>query len=81
MDNETKLTPEQIKKLLASLKSNEKEKSVNVDDFISKNLNERQTEMLKSAMKNPKIISAMMSSPQVKQLLEKLKGESGKDES
>lgn len=76
MDNDIKLTPEQIKNLLTNLKSTDKNKTIDVNEFASKNLNERQAEMLKSAMKNPKIISAMMSSPQIKQLIDKLKGDS-----
>ncbi|MCM1365302.1 MAG: hypothetical protein NC122_00135 [Faecalibacterium sp.] len=81
MDNDTKLSPEQIKNLLTNLKSSDKDKTVDINDFASKNLNERQAQMLKNAMKNPKIISAMMSSPQIKQLIEKLKGAETEDES
>ncbi|MCM1545209.1 MAG: hypothetical protein NC110_07920 [Ruminococcus sp.] len=80
MDNDIKLSPEQIKNLLSSLKSTDKSKTTNIDEFASQNLNERQAEMLKNAMKNPKIISAMMSSPQIKQLISKLKGDEIKNE-
>lgn len=81
MDNDAKLSPEQIKNLLTNLKSSNKDETVDINDFASKNLNERQAQMLKAAMKNPKIISAMMSSPQIRQLIEKLSGDENKDES
>lgn len=81
MDNDIKLTQEQINNLLTALKSTNDDQTVNINEFASKNLNERQAQMLKNAMKNPKIIGAMMASPQIRQLMEKLKGESNKNES
>ncbi len=81
MDNEIKLSEEQIKNLISNLKSVDKDKKTDIAEFAKQNLNERQAQMLKNAMKNPKIIGAMLSSPQMKQLLEKLKGENGKNES
>lgn len=42
MDNDIKLTQEQINNLLTALKSTNDDQTVNINEFASKNLNERQ---------------------------------------
>lgn len=75
MDNETKLSQEQLQSLISDLKRTGDGASVNVDDFAKRHLNEKQTEKLKEAMKNPNLMN-FLSSPEAKKILDKLKGDS-----
>lgn len=81
MDNETKLSKEQLEKLISDFKKSGSDDKVNVDEFAKKHLNERQAEALKRAMANPALLKSVLSSPQAKKIIEKLKGESKNDES
>lgn len=81
MDNETNLTKEQLSAILSEFKKSKETDNVNVDEFAKKHLNEKQTAALKQAMKDPQLIKSILSSPQAKKLLEKLKGDGKKDES
>ena len=81
MDNETNLTKEQLNAILSEFKQSKETDNVNVDEFAKKHLNEKQTAALKQAMKDPQLIKSILSSPQAKKLLEKLKGDGKKDES
>lgn len=81
MDNETNLSKEQLDALLSDLRQAKETDRVNVDEFAGKHLNEKQTQALKKAMKNPELIKLILSSPQARKLLEKLKGDEKKDES
>ena len=81
MDNETNLTKEQLGAILSVFKKSKETDNVNVDEFAKKHLNEKQTAALKQAMKDPQLIKSILSSPQAKKLLEKLKGDGKKDES
>lgn len=69
MDNETKLSREQLNEMLSSLKKTDDQ--VNVNDFINEHLNEKQADALKNAMKNPELIKSILSSPQAKKIIEK----------
>lgn len=81
MDNETNLTKEQMNAILSEFKKSKETDKVNVDEFAKKHLNEKQASALKQAMKDPQLIKSILSSPQAKKLLEKLKGDGKKDES
>ena len=81
MDNETNLSKEQMNSILSELKKTKETDRVNVDEFAKKHLNEKQTAALKQAMKNPELIKSILSSPQAKKFLERLKGDEKKDES
>lgn len=81
MDNETNLSKEQLDAILSDFNRSKETDKINVDEFARKHLNEKQTEALKKAMKNPELIKMLLSSPQAKKLLEKLKGDGKKDES
>lgn len=81
MDNETKLSKEQLDALLSDLGRAKETDRVNVDEFAGKHLNEKQIQALKKAMKNPDLIRSILSSPQAKKLLEKLKGDEKNNES
>lgn len=81
MDKETNLSKEQLDALISDFNQSKETDKVNVDEFARKHLNEKQTEALKKAMKNPELIKSILSSPQAKKLIEKLKGDGKKDES
>lgn len=81
MDNETNLSKEQLDALLSDFIKSKDSDKVNIEEFARKHLNEKQTEVLKRTMKNPELIKSILSSPQAKKLLEKLKGDGKKDES
>ncbi|MGN1195043.1 MAG: hypothetical protein ACI4SB_06130 [Acutalibacteraceae bacterium] len=81
MDNETNLSKEQLDAIISDFNKSKESDKVNIDEFAKKHLNEKQTEALKKAMKNPELVKSILSSPQAKKLLEKLKGDGKKDES
>ena len=81
MDNETNLTKDQINAILSEFKKSKGTGEINVDEFAKKHLNEKQSSALKQAMSDPQTIKSILSSPQAKKLLEKLKGDGKKDES
>ena len=78
MDNETKLSSEQISWLLSSLKKGKKDEQVNVDEFVNEHLTNEQAAAFRNVLKNPDMIKSILSSPQAKKLMEKFnKGGSG----
>lgn len=73
MDNETKITNEKINELFRKAKESEREKGgvLNVGSFIDENLSADDAQKLKSAMKDPKLIKSILSSPQAQKFFEK----------
>ena len=74
MDNETKMTNEQINELFRKAKEKEKGGVLNVSSFIDENLSPEDSQKLKSAMKDPKLIKSILSSPQAQKFFEKFSG-------
>ena len=74
MDNETKMTNEQITELFRKAKEKEKGGVLNVSSFIDENLSPEDAQKLKSAMKDPKLIKSILSSPQAQKFFEKFSG-------
>ncbi|MCI7334380.1 MAG: hypothetical protein MSH34_05570 [Oscillospiraceae bacterium] len=74
MDNETKMTNEQINELFRKAKEKEKGGVLNVSSFIDENLSPEDAQKLKSAMKDPKLIKSILSSPQAQKFFEKFSG-------
>lgn len=76
MDNETKMTNEKINELFRKAKEKEKEKGgvLNVSSFIDENLSPDDAQKLKNAMKDPKLIKSILSSPQAQKFFEKFSG-------
>ena len=78
MDNETKLSSEQISELLSSLKNGKKDEQVNVSEFVNEHLTNEQAAAFQNVLKNPAMIKSILSSPQAKKLMEKFnKGGTG----
>lgn len=71
MDNETKMNTEKISELFEKAKEKEKSGVLDVGSFIDENLSPSDAEKLKSAMKNPKLIKSILSSPQAQKFFEK----------
>ena len=74
MDNETKMTNEQINELFLKAKEKEKGGVLNVSSFIDENLSPDDAQKLKNAMKDPKLIKSILSSPQAQKFFEKFSG-------
>ena len=74
MDNETKMTNEQINELFRKAKEKEKGGVLNVSSFIDENLSPEDAQKLKNAMKDPKLIKSILSSPQAQKFFEKFSG-------
>lgn len=74
MDNETKITNERINELFQKAKEKEKGGVLNVGSFIDENLSPSDAQKLKSAMKDPKLIKSILSSPQAQKFFEKFSG-------
>lgn len=74
MDNETKSTNEKINELFQKAKEKEKGGVLDVGSFIDENLSPDDAQKLKSAMKDPKLIKSILSSPQAQRFFEKFSG-------
>ena len=72
MDNDTKLSKEQIKNLVSDFNSGE---NVSADEFLKKHLNEKQRESIISALKNPEMLRQILSSQKAKDIMKTLEGE------
>ena len=72
MDNDTKLSKEQIKNLVSDFKSGE---NVSADEFLKKHLNEKQRESIISVLKNPEMLRQILSSQKAKDIMKTLEGE------
>ncbi len=77
MDNETNLNEQKINELFKKAKSEEKKGVLDVGAFIEENLSESDAQKLKSAMKDPKLIKSILSSPQAQKFFERFS--KGKD--
>lgn len=69
MDNETKLTPEQINTMIEELKNGNANANVNIEEFAKNHLNEKQMKSLKLLLSNPQLIRSILASDKAKQFL------------
>lgn len=76
MDNDTKLSKEQINNLVSDFKSTKNGEKVNPDEFLKKHLNEKQRENILSVLKNPEMLKQILSSEKAKDIMKALKGDS-----
>ncbi len=80
MDNETNLNSQKISELFEKAKEKERRGVLDVGAFIDDNLSEQDAQKLKSAMKDPKLIKSILSSPQAQKFFERFsKGKEGND--
>ena len=78
MDNEPKLSPQQLQSLLAMLQSKESEEGVDVNAFVNAHLTAGQAAAVRRLLQNPTLVKALLNSPQAKKLAEKF-GKPGAD--
>lgn len=69
MDNETKLSAQQINSMLEELKNGGSDASVNIEEFAKNHLNEKQMKSLKTILNNPQLIRSILASDKAKQFL------------
>lgn len=75
MDNETNLNRQKISELFEKAKEKEKRGVLDVGSFIDDNLSSEDAQKLKSAMKDPKLIKSILSSPQAQKFFERFSKE------
>ncbi|MGN0468933.1 MAG: hypothetical protein ACI4GY_09440 [Acutalibacteraceae bacterium] len=73
MDNETKLTDEQIKKLISDFKNTTADGQTDVDEFTKSHLTQSQAAAFKKLLSNPQLIKTILASDKAKQILKQLK--------
>lgn len=69
MDNETKLSKEQINSIKEELAS--KKEDININDFMAKHLNEKQRQAVSNIVSDPEKMRALMNSPFAKKFMER----------
>ncbi len=76
MQNETKLSPEKIKSLLAMLNGGNRD---GAESFINSSLDENQKQKINSILSDPQKLKEILSSPQARALMQKFskQGENG----
>ncbi len=72
MDNETKLSKEQINSIKEEL--SEKKENIDINDFMNRHLNEKQQEAFSALLSDPERLRAIMNSPLAQKLMEKFTG-------
>ena len=75
MDNNTKLSKEQLMKLISDFKNSSSEDKVDPDKFIKDRLSKQQAEKVKSVLQDPAKLKEILSSKKAADLLEMLKGD------
>ena len=72
MDNNTKLSKEQLMKLISDFKNSSSEDKVDPDKFIKERLSKEQAEKVKSVLQDPAKLKEILSSKKAADLLEML---------
>ena len=72
MDNETKLSPEQINSIKAAL--SDKKEPKDIESIMEKHLNEKQRQTVKNILSDEKKLQAILNSPLAKAFMEKYGG-------
>ena len=75
MDNNTKLSKEQLMKLISDFKNSSSEDKVDPDKFIKERLSKEQAEKVKSVLQDPAKLKEILFSKKAADLLEMLKGD------
>lgn len=70
MDNETKLSPQQLQSLLAALRSEKSGESVDINAFVNAHLTAEQAAAVQRLLQNPTLVKALLHSPQAKKMME-----------
>lgn len=73
MDNETKLSSEQINSIMAEAKKQSVEGKVNAEELMKKHLNEEQAEKVRSILKDPEKLRQLLQSPMAQKFMNSMK--------
>lgn len=73
MDNETKLSSEQINSIMAEAKKQSVEGNVNTEELMKKHLNEEQAEKVRSILKDPEKLRQLLQSPMAQKFMNSMK--------
>ena len=71
MDNETKITNEQINSLIKDFSSADKKTSAGLDELIGKHLTKQQSDSLKEFLQDEQKVKNLLSSPLAKAFMAK----------
>lgn len=71
MDNETKITNEQINSLIEDFSSDVQKDSVKVDELLNKHLTKQQSDSLKNFLQDEEKVRSLLSSPLAKAFMAK----------
>lgn len=77
MDNETKLSQEQIKEIMKEAGDISSGKKINAEDFIRKHLNEEQAQKVRSILSDPQKLAGLMQSPAARKIADMLRKDKG----
>lgn len=69
MDNETKLSKEQINSIRQEL--SKRDENINLSEFMDRHLNEKQKAAFSSVINDPEKMKALMNSPFAQKLMER----------
>lgn len=72
MDNETKLSPDQINSIKDELSG--KKKPEDIEEIMKKHLNEKQRQTVKAFLSDEKKLQALLNSPFARAFFEKMSG-------
>ncbi|MCQ2463758.1 MAG: hypothetical protein MJ177_10245 [Clostridia bacterium] len=74
MDNNPKISKEQLEALLKKVSSSGEPKT-DINEFAEKNLTPEQNRALSKALQNPELIKTLLASPQAKAFMKKILGD------
>lgn len=73
MDNETKLSHEQIKGILDETEGLRSDERINAEAFIKEHLNESQAQKVRSILSDPQKLKELMQSPAAQKIMAMLR--------
>lgn len=73
MDNETKLSQQQIKSITDEVGGLSPDEKINADAFIKEHLNESQAQKVKSILSDPQKLKELMQSPAAQKIMAMLR--------
>lgn len=77
MDNETKLSQEQIKGIMKEVGGLSADEKINTEVFIKEHLNESQAQKVKSILSDPQKLKELMQSPAAQKIMAMLRKDKG----
>lgn len=79
MDNETKLSKQQINSIMSEAKKQSEQGNVDAESLIKKHLNEEQAKKVQSILKNPEMLQQILQSPFAQKFMNSMKEKQDKE--